>query len=124
MAKQKHKEKKSSAEKAKAKKPKASKSPGKPSTGATSANFHEAGRSEYLAHYVFSSFGTSVPVPRHEDTGLDLYCTLTERIGQRLWPIASYNVQVKSTPDPWEFPDERSVKWIVEHPLPVFLCIV
>lgn len=93
-------------------------------TGATAANFHEAGRSEYLAHYVFSSFGTSVPVPRQEDTGLDLYCTLTERVGQRLWPTASYCVQVKSTPDPWEFLDQRSVQWIVEHPLPVFLCVV
>lgn len=96
----------------------------KPLTGATAANFHEAGRSEYLAHYVFSSFGTSVPIPRQEDTGLDLICTLTERDGQRLWPKASYCVQVKSTPDPWVFDDERSVKWIIEHPLPVFLCVV
>ena len=96
----------------------------KPLTGATAANFHEAGRSEYLAHYVFSSFGTSVPVPRQEDTGLDLICTLTERVGQRLWPKASYCVQVKSTPDSWVFDDERSVKWIIEHPLPVFLCVV
>jgi hypothetical protein len=92
--------------------------------GCTAANLHEAGRSEYLAHYVFSSFGTSVPVPRQEDTGLDLYCTLTERVGQRLWPIASYCVQVKSTSDPWEFADVRSIQWIVEHPLPVFLCVV
>src|SRR4051812_610807 len=60
--------------------------------GCTSANFHEASRSEYLAHYIFSSFGTSVPVPRQEDTGLDLYCTLTERIGQRIWPRAYYAV--------------------------------
>ncbi len=60
-----------------------------PLTGSTSANFHEANRSEYLAHFAFSSFGTSVPVPRPEDTGLDLYCTLTERVGQRIWPRAS-----------------------------------
>lgn len=96
----------------------------KPFIGCTAANLHEAGRSEYLAHYVFSSFGTSVPVPRQEDTGLDLYCTLTERVGQRLWPISSYCVQVKSTSDPWEFADARSIQWIVEHPLPVFLCVV
>jgi hypothetical protein len=93
-------------------------------TGCTSANFHEAGRSEYLAHYVFSSFGTSVPVPRQEDTGLDLICTLTERDGQRLWPVATYSVQVKSTRSPWVFADKRSIRWIVEAPMPVFFCIV
>ena len=93
-------------------------------TGCTSANFHEAGRSEYLAHYVFSSFGTSVPVPRQEDNGLDLFCTLGEREGQRLWPVASYCVQVKSNNEPWIFANPKSIQWIVEHPLPVFLCVV
>ena len=92
--------------------------------GCTSANFHEASRSEYLAHYIFSSMGTSVPVPRQEDTGLDLYCTLTERIGQRIWPRAYYAVQVKSTPGPWVFEGPESVRWVVEHPLPLFLCVV
>jgi len=33
-------------------------------TGSIAANFHEAGRSEYLAQYIFTMFGTSVPVPR------------------------------------------------------------
>ena len=92
--------------------------------GCTSANFHEASRSEYLAHYIFSSFGTSVPVPRQEDTGLDLYCTLTERVGQRIWPRAYYAVQVKSTPGPWAFEGPESVRWVVEHPHPLFLCVV
>lgn len=93
-------------------------------TGCTSANFHEAGRSEYLAHYVFSSFGTSVPVPRQEDTGLDLLCSLCERDGQRIWPIASYSVQVKSDDKPWIFAATKSIKWVIEHPLPIFFCVV
>src|SRR5438445_9082078 len=92
--------------------------------GSTSANFHEANRSEYLAHYVFSSFGTSVPVPRVEDTGIDLYCTLTERVGQRIWPRDYFTVQVKSTPEPWEFKSPDSVQWLIEHPLPILLCVV
>ncbi len=95
-----------------------------PQTGSTSANFHEASRSEYLAHYVFSSLGTSVPVPRPEDTGLDLYCTLTKRIGQRIWPQAYYSVQVKSNMDSWTFEGHNSVRWLIEHPLPLFLCVV
>ncbi len=35
-------------------------------------NLHEGSRSEYLAQYVFSMFGTSVPVLHQEDYGLDL----------------------------------------------------
>jgi hypothetical protein len=48
------------------------------------ANLHEGSRSEYLAQFVFSSFGTAIPVPHQEDSGLDIYCTLLERDGQRL----------------------------------------
>lgn len=95
-----------------------------PQTGSTSANFHEASRSEYLAHFVFSSLGTSIPVPRPEDTGLDLYCTLTKRIGQRIWPQAYYSVQVKSNMESWTFEGHDSVRWLIEHPLPLFLCVV
>jgi hypothetical protein len=80
-----------------------------PSTGAIAANFHEGSRSEYLAQYVFSAFGTSVPVPHQEDHGIDLVCTLTERKGQLAWPVADYSVQVKSTDGPWEFSTPDSV---------------
>src|SRR5436305_1689387 len=67
---------------------------------------------------------TSVPIPRQEDTGLDLYCTLTTRIGQRIWPQAYYSVQVKSNMDGWTFEGHNSVRWLIEHPLPLFLCVV
>lgn len=93
-------------------------------TGSLAANFHEGSRSEYLAQFVFASFGTAVPVPHQEDTGIDLYCTLTERVGGRAWPRAYFSVQVKSTMDPWVFQGAESVRWLVEHPLPVFLCVV
>lgn len=81
-----------------------------PQTGSQSANFHEGTRSEYLAHYVFSSFGTCVPVPHPEDTGIDLHCTLTDTVGPRIWPVAYYFVQVKSTEGPWEFTSRQSVE--------------
>ena len=92
--------------------------------GAIPANLHEGSRSEYLAQYVFASFGTVVPVPHHEDSGIDLYCTLTERLGQRAWPKAYFAVQVKSTMDPWIFNSADSVRWLIQHPLPVLLCAV
>jgi hypothetical protein len=93
-------------------------------TGSIAANLHEGSRSEYLAQFVFSSFGTAIPVPHQEDTGLDIYCTLLERVGQRAWPRAYYSVQVKSTIDPWVFDGAESVRWFIEHPLPIFLCVV
>jgi hypothetical protein len=93
-------------------------------TGSIAHNLHEGSRSEYLAQYVLSSFGTAVPVPHQEDSGLDIYCTLLERDGRRAWPRAYYSVQVKSTMSPWVFGSPESVRWIIEHPLPIFLCIV
>lgn len=92
--------------------------------GAIAANLHEGSRSEYLAQYVFASFGTAVSVPHQEDSGIDLYCTLTERVGPRAWPRAYFSVQVKSTMDTWVLDGRESVQWLVEHPLPFFLCIV
>jgi hypothetical protein len=93
-------------------------------TGSIAANLHEGSRSEYLAQYVFSSFGTAIPVPHQEDSGLDMYCTLIEREGQRAWPRAYFSVQVKSRMSPWVFESPESVRWIIEHPLPIFLCVV
>ncbi len=94
------------------------------SVGSIAANFHEGSRSEYLAQYIFSAFGTAIPVPHQEDTGLDIYCTLLERVGRRSWPRAHYSVQVKSTMDPWIFDGVEAVRWLIEHPLPIFLCVV
>jgi hypothetical protein len=93
-------------------------------TGSIALNLHEGSRSEYLAQYVFSSFGTAIPVPHQEDSGLDIYCTLVTPQGKRAWPRAYYSVQVKSTMTPWVFDSPESVRWLIEHPLPIFLCIV
>jgi hypothetical protein len=95
-----------------------------PMIGSIPPNLHEGSRSEYLAQYVFSSLGTSTPVPHQEDNGLDLYCTLMESVGRRWWPSAYFAVQVKSTDDPWIFESAESVRWLVEFPLPMFFCIV
>jgi hypothetical protein len=90
--------------------------------GAIAPNAHEGSRSEYLAQYVFASFGAAVAIPHQEDSGIDLHCTLTERVGQRAWPRSYFSVQVKSTTDAWDFKD--SVQWLIEYPLPLFLCVV
>ncbi len=96
-----------------------------PVTGAVAANFHEGSRSEVLADYLFSAWGTVTPVRRQSDYGLDLYCTLTERVGQLARVREYYSVQVKSGDVAnWAFNDPDSVRWLVEHPLPLFLCAV
>jgi hypothetical protein len=94
-------------------------------TGATAASFHEGSRSEILADYLFSAWGTVTPARRQSDYGLDLYCTLTERIGQRARVREYFSVQVKSSDDAvWPFNDTASVRWFVDHPLPLFFCTV
>lgn len=92
--------------------------------GSLAANFHEGSRSEYLAQYVFASFGTAITVPHQEDSGFDIYCTLADRTKQRLWPRFHYTVQVKSTAEPWVFESAESVDWLVRHPFPIFLCVI
>ena len=71
---------------------------------------------------MFASFGAAVAIPHQEDSGIDLHCTLTERVGQRAWPRSYFSVQVKSTTDAWDFKD--AVQWLIEYPLPLFLCVV
>ena len=77
-----------------------------------------------MAQYVFSSFGTSLPVLRQEDHGIDLHCTLTQRKGRRAWPVAYYSVQVKSTRNPVMYSSSDSVEWLVRYPAPLLLCVV
>ena len=75
----------------------------RPMTGAYAPNPHEGSRSEILADYLFSSWGTVTPVRRQDDYGVDLYCTLSDRIGQRAVVRDYFVVQVKSGNDAWMF---------------------
>ena len=77
-------------------------------SGAIPGNLHEGSRSEILADYLFSRWGAVTPVRRQDDYGVDLYCTLTERIGQLERVSEYFTVQVKSTEEPWLFKDPES----------------
>ena len=92
--------------------------------GAISPNFHEGSRSEILADYLFSTWGTVTPVRRQDDFGIDLFCTLTKRIGQRAFVTDHYSVQVKSTTDAWVLEGNDSIEWLVNHPTPLYLACV
>jgi len=96
----------------------------KTSVGSFAKNFQGGSRSALLADYLFSAWGTVTPVRQSDDHGIDLYCTLTEQVGQRARVRDYFTVQVKSSEEAWGFYDEESVRWLVEHPLPIFLCTV
>jgi hypothetical protein len=92
--------------------------------GAVATNYYQGTRSEYLAQYVFSMFGTAAQVPHEADYGFDLACTLTRTTGGRGEPYAYYSVQIKSEPKPWVFGVPGSVKWILQYPAPLLFCLV
>jgi hypothetical protein len=92
--------------------------------GSVAANLKEGSRSEILADYLFSQWGAVTPARRQDDVGVDLYCTLLDRIGQRGVVREYFSVQVKSTLDPWVFEGADEVKWFVEYPTPLFLVCV
>ncbi|HQD56685.1 MAG TPA: hypothetical protein PLX26_09390 [Candidatus Competibacteraceae bacterium] len=87
-------------------------------------NAQEGTRSEYLAQYALSCFGTAVPVPHPEDSGIDLYCTLGHRLGCRFLVENQYLVQVKSTNDPICYSGKDEVKWLLSHKYPFLICVV
>jgi hypothetical protein len=94
-------------------------------TGSVAINLRAGAQSEFLARALFAMIGTAVPVPREDDYGVDMLCTmLSEREGQRAWPVAYYAVQVKSDTEPWVFPSRRSVEWVVGYPSALLLCVV
>jgi hypothetical protein len=92
--------------------------------GSFAPNFHEGSRSEILADYLFSAWGTVTPVRRQDDYGVDLHCTLAERLEQRAFVRDYFVVQVKSDASPWVFDHPESVRWLVEHPTPLFLACI
>jgi hypothetical protein len=92
--------------------------------GSIAANAYEGYRSEYLALYAFSMFGTAVVLPNEADYGLDLACTLTEREGRVARPYAYYSLQVKSGDLKWEYNNSSKIKWLVEYPAPLLFCTV
>jgi hypothetical protein len=92
--------------------------------GTYAVNLKEGSRSEILADYLFSQCGAVTPVRRQDDIGVDLYCTLPDRVGA-LGVVRDYfTVQVKSGTGPWEFKGLDSVRWLVEYPTPLFLACI
>jgi hypothetical protein len=92
--------------------------------GAVARNPHTGSRSEILADYLFTGWGTVTPVRRQDDYGIDLHCTLTEPVGHRAVVTDYYSVQVKSDGKPWTFESADDIRWLFDYPTPLFLACV
>lgn len=92
--------------------------------GGIAKNAQEGTRSEYLAQFLLSAFGTAIPVPHPEDSGIDLYCTLGRRIGKRFLVEDNYLVQIKSHDEPLRYQGRDEVDWLLSHNYPLFICVV
>lgn len=70
-------------------------------SGSRFHNFREGDRSEYLAVFFFSALGLVTTIPRQEDIGFDLVCSIADQEVGRLTFNHQYLVSVKSlsTPD-------------------------
>jgi hypothetical protein len=91
----------------------------KKSGGVTARNTRQGFRSEYIARYIFSAFGTAVEVSQGNDIGLDILCNLTSFNGLLIFYKSSYGVQVKSNEDDFVYTGKQATTWLsmLEYPL-------
>lgn len=94
------------------------------SGGLTARNVREGFRSEYIAQYVFSAFGTCVGVTQGNDTGIDLLCNLTDFDGLVITVKSSYGVQVKSEGSEFKYEGKQATRWLAGLEYPLLLCSV
>ncbi len=85
---------------------------------------------EYLANYMLSNLGFTAPVPRQEDYGIDLFCSLNQDTLNRTLFGDSYAIQIKSAFKPVVYGrtkkkwDQSQIRFLFELKLPFFLGIV
>src|ERR1043165_4533257 len=92
--------------------------------GAASTTNISGSRSEALAEYLFGAWGVVLRGRTDSDYGLDLFCSLGEQVGKQSWVRANYTVQARSNTNGWDFGTPDEVKWLIEHPSPLYLTVV
>lgn len=93
-------------------------------TGSLAYNLYQGARTEYLAQYVLSAFGSAQMVARTEDYGLDFFCTLGEIVGKMYHIESSYSVQVKSLPKDFSYDGDKSIEWVCSLSTPILYCVI
>ncbi len=95
-------------------------------------NFRQGDRSEYLATYFFSAIGLVTPVPRQEDIGFDLVCSIADQETGNLTFNNQFLVSVKSLSSPnielhpTDNPNESlpHLSWLYRQELPLLLALI
>lgn len=90
------------------------------SGGVITFNYREGFRSEYLADYVFSAFGPSLPIAREDDYGVDMICNMAYQEGKLMRVEATYGVQVKSQDTAFKYIGKQAVNWLFSLEFPLF----
>lgn len=91
------------------------------SGGVTARNTRQGFRSEYIAKYIFSAFGTAVDVSSENDIGLDLLCNLTYDQNKLIVYKSSYGIQVKSKGKPFKYSGKKATTWLSKLEFPLIL---
>jgi hypothetical protein len=95
-------------------------------------NYREGDRSEYLAVYLLSALGLVTQVPRQEDIGFDLVCSVADQETGRLTFNHQFLVSLKSRsspnivlkPDKGNERNSIHIQWLYRLELPFFLGVV
>jgi hypothetical protein len=85
--------------------------------------FRFGDRAEYLSGYILSGLSFVVQVPKSEDVGHDLFCTLTKQKGNLIQSGPSFSVQVKNRKQELIYEKEYEISWIKTLENPFFICI-
>ncbi|MBI5265904.1 MAG: hypothetical protein HY851_01610 [candidate division Zixibacteria bacterium] len=78
---------------------------------------------ELLAEYLLGRIAFVSRVPRQEDVGHDLLCTLYETVGDLLKAGGFFAVQVKSSKSPIRYKKSHELNWISSQENPFFIGI-
>jgi hypothetical protein len=92
--------------------------------GARLAKFRIGDSAELLAEFILGRLAFTTKVPRTEDVGHDLHCSMIERAGGLLKAGPFFTVQVKANRKRIKYEKPYQVRWISEQENPFFVCVV
>ncbi len=91
--------------------------------GARLASFRLGDRSELLVELLLSALAFTTRVPRQEDIGVDIFCSLITEEGTLLKAGPFFSVQANSSLDPIVYEKDHELTWITTQENPLLICV-